>query len=142
MKLSTKLYGAVGALLLGGVLLAGFGTFYLRDLGSELDEAVNKTTVRIDKVDSMRYRGWEMVANARGVFVFASLRDRERMEKCYEQAGKARKRYEADVETTRGLLVTEAGRKFLAEMETAAKDYDGPANEYMRLAKEGQFDAI
>jgi methyl-accepting chemotaxis protein/methyl-accepting chemotaxis protein-1 (serine sensor receptor) len=142
MKVSTKLYGSTGALLLGGALLAGFGTLYLRDLGSELDDAVNKTAVRIDKIDGMRYRGWEMVANMRGVFVFASLQDRKRLEQCYEQFSEARKRYDADADTGRGLLVTDAGRKFLAEMETAARDFDGPANEYIRVAREGKFDAI
>jgi methyl-accepting chemotaxis protein/methyl-accepting chemotaxis protein-1 (serine sensor receptor) len=142
MKVSTRLYGAVGTLLLGGVLLAGFATWYLRDLGNELDGAVNKTAVRIDKIDGLRYRGWEMVANMRGVFVFASLQDPDRMEQCRQAFGEARKRYDADAESTRGLLVTEDGRRSLSQMETAVKDFDQPANDYMRLVKEGKFDGV
>ena len=142
MKISTKLYGGVGALLGAGLFVAGIGAWYLRDLGHELEDAVTKTAVRIAKIDGMRYRGWEMVASMRGVFVFASLRDPERTETCYAAFGAARKRYDADAAAARPLMVTEAGRRFLATMEAAAKDFDGPANEYMRVVKAGKFEAI
>jgi methyl-accepting chemotaxis protein len=141
MKVSTKLYGSVGALLGVGILVAGLGTWYLRDLGSELETSVTKTGPRLDKIDSMRARGWEMVAAMRGAFVFASLQDRERLDKCLAQFSAARKRYDELAAEASPLLVTEAGRRFLAALETAAKDYDEPANEYMRLVKAGNFDA-
>jgi hypothetical protein len=97
MKVSTKLYGAVGTLALLGTAVCGAGIWYLRDLGSQLDDAVNKTAVRIQKIDGMRYRGWEMVASMRGVFVFASLKDPDKLERWYKEFGEARKRYDEDV---------------------------------------------
>lgn len=142
MKVSTKLYSTTGALLLGGVLVAGLGYLHQRGLGDELDISNSKTAPRIDKVDSLRARGWEMIADMRGVFAFASLNDKERMEQCLKGFGAARKRYDELIAETRPLLVTEEDRRLLTEMETAVKDFDEPAAEYMRLAMEGKFDAV
>jgi methyl-accepting chemotaxis protein/methyl-accepting chemotaxis protein-1 (serine sensor receptor) len=139
MKVSTKLYASVGALLAIGILVAGLGMWYLRTLNGELDVALNKTAVRIDKVDSMSARVWQMVASMRGVFTFASAGDAERTDKSLKEYQVAEKRLKELIGELRPLLVTEEGRKLLSTFETELSAFERPAAEYMRLSGESKF---
>src|SRR5579862_4023625 len=109
-KISTKLHAIVGALLLVGFLLAGLGYHYLSNLGGELETANNKTAIRIQDVNRLRARGWEMVADMRGVFVFTSLSDKQRTGKAVAQFGEARRSYDELVASIRPLLDSDEGR--------------------------------
>jgi methyl-accepting chemotaxis protein len=142
MRLATKLYGSVGALLLGGVLLAGMGAWYLEDLGTELDAAVNKTAVRIDYVDSMRARGWEMLAAVRGAFVFSELHEQEKVAKYVAQFNAASKRFDELVALTRPLVVTDESWTCLGEIEKAAEDFHEPARAYISASLAGNVEAV
>jgi len=76
MRVSTKLYGSVGALALMGLTVAGAGIRYVQSLGDALDEATGKTAVTLDLVNAARARTWEMVAANRGMLIAAARRDR------------------------------------------------------------------
>ena len=69
MTVSTKLYGSVGALAGVGIIVAGLGTWYVRQLGEQLDSALKVTAPKTDRIDSIRSQTWEMVATMRGAFV-------------------------------------------------------------------------
>ncbi|MBI5282208.1 MAG: MCP four helix bundle domain-containing protein [Candidatus Solibacter usitatus] len=142
MKVSTKLYASVGALLVVGMLVAGLGTWYLRTLGGELDEAINLTAVKIDKVDSIRARAWEMIAAMRGTFMFATLKDAQKVEQNMAQWEVARSRTRELFGELRPLLTTEEGKAILVKLETGMNEFEPAAREYLRLSKESKFDQI
>ncbi len=75
MKVSTRLYGAVGTLALTGVLVGIAGISYSRKMGEELRIATEKTAMKLDLVNATRARSWEMVAALRGMFISASIKD-------------------------------------------------------------------
>jgi methyl-accepting chemotaxis protein len=139
MKVSTKLYGAVAALILIGVTSAAIGSIYTRMMGRELDESINKTAVKLDLVNSMRARGWEMVATMRGTLVFKTFKDQAKVEQNVAQWHAARSRMAELFAEMRPLLVTERGKELLANLESATADYEPMALEYMQLASQGRF---
>jgi methyl-accepting chemotaxis protein/methyl-accepting chemotaxis protein-1 (serine sensor receptor) len=142
MKVSTKLYGAVSALLLGGVTLAGFSCLYLSDLSGQLDESNNKTSLRTENVNRLGTTAWKMIASLRGAYVYANWNDKAGVEKCIAVLGEARKAIDETAAQTRPLLVSEESRRLLAQMETAVKDFDEPAAKYVRLVREDKLDEV
>ncbi|MCC6585854.1 MAG: MCP four helix bundle domain-containing protein [Bryobacterales bacterium] len=142
MKVSTKLYASVFALLLAGLLVAGFGTWYLRSLSNELDEAVNKTAIKLDQVNSLRARTWEMVGGMRGTFVYASLKNQAKLDEAMNDWKTAYKRSGEIIAEIRPLLVSEEGKKMLAKMEALLADYEKVSTEYMQFCKDGKQDQV
>jgi methyl-accepting chemotaxis protein/methyl-accepting chemotaxis protein-1 (serine sensor receptor) len=140
MRVSTKLYATLGALLVAGLLVAGFGTWYVRTLGEELNEAINKTAARLDQVNSLRARSWEMVAAMRGTFVFSSLKNTAKVEDSISDWKAASRRTGEIVSEMRPLLVTAEGKALLARYETSLAEYGKLAGEYMESAKDGKFE--
>jgi hypothetical protein len=132
----------MGALLVVGILVAGLGTWHQRKLGQELDEALNVTAVRIDKVDSIRARAWEMIAAMRGTFLFATLKDAQKVEQATAQWEAALSRMREQFGEIRPLLSTEEDKEFLAKFETGLSEFEPAAREYLRLCKESKFDEI
>lgn len=142
MKVSTKLYASVLALLLAGLLVAGFGTWYLRSLGSDLDVAVNQTAVKLDLVNSLRARTWEMVGSMRGAFVYASLKNPAKLEEVSNDWKTAFKRTNELVNELRPMLVTEEGKKTLVRLDGLLVDYEKVSQEYIQFCRDGKFDQV
>ncbi len=142
MKVSTKLYASVGALLLAAMLVAGVGAWDLRTLGGELDVAINKTAVKLDKVNSLRAQTWEMVASQRATFVFASLKDQAKLDSSVEKWMIADKRANEIVSEMKPLLVTEEGKRLLTRFEVLLGDNEKMGHEFMDLCKEGKFEQV
>lgn len=142
MKVATKLYATVGGLLLGGLLSAGLGWWFMDDLARQLAESSTRTAVRVEHINSMRARGWEMVASLRAVFVAASLHENDAADRQIAAFHAARRGYDELAAATRPLLAVEAGTRLLAQMESAVRELDTPANEYLQLVKAGKFEAI
>jgi methyl-accepting chemotaxis protein len=142
MKVSTKLYASVGALLVVGMLVAGLGTWYIRTLGGELDDAINQTAMKLDQVNSLRARSWEMVATMRGTFVYGSLKNPAKVGDSMNDWKSAYKRALEIVSEMRPLLITEEGRNVLARIESSLGNYEKLAAEYMQLCKEGKFEQV
>ena len=142
MKISTKLYGAVGTLALTGILVAGAGAVYLRMLGTELTDATERTATKLDLVNAARARSWESVAALRGVFLFASLNSRSELDASVRRWETAYRRIGEQIAQIRPLLTTEDGRKELARFEAGWSDYGRTSADYMRLAQERKFDQL
>ena len=139
MKLSSKLYACVAVLLLIGLLVAGLGVRYLRVLGEQLETAVKMTAVRIDKVDSIRARSWQMVASMRGVAVFASANDTEMAEASAKEFETAHSRLRELFGELSSVLVSDDDHRMLNGVETLVTRFEAPAADYVRLSREGQF---
>ncbi len=141
LKLSTKLYGIVGALALIGMLLAGAGMWYLRTLGQELDVATQKTAVKLDLVNATRARAWEMVASLRGTFVFAETKNQKEFDANVKRWSAAFKRSGEQVAQLRPLMTPEEGKN-LSKFEAGVAEFQTVSADYMRLAGEHKFEQI
>jgi methyl-accepting chemotaxis protein len=140
MKVSTKLYASVSVLFVIGLLVGLCGLFFSRNLGKELREAVSVTSVKLDQVNSLRARTWEMVANMRGVYVFSHLKQSEKTDDLVKDWAAANKRSQEIISEMRPLLVTEEGRRMLARFESGLSEYSDLAKKYMDAARNQRFE--
>jgi len=142
MTISQRLYSAVGGLTVAGLLLAGVSSWNLATLGDELDVAINKEAVKLDLINSIRARSFEMVAEMRATYLWSHLKNDNRVESAISDWRQARKRTDELVKDLRPLLVTEEGRALLAQIEAQIADYDKVATEYMKFAKQREFSKV
>jgi methyl-accepting chemotaxis protein len=142
MKVSIKLYCAVGGLASIGLLVAGAGIWYSRTMGRELAVATQKTSVKLDLVNASRARAWEMVAALRGTFLFAHLKDGPEFDACVRRWDAAFQRTHEQINEIRPLLVTEQGKKDLDLFESSLGDFGKVSAEYMRLNRAHQFEQM
>jgi methyl-accepting chemotaxis protein len=142
MKVSTKLYAAVGGLALTGMLVAASGFWYLRSLGEELTLVADKTAVKIDLVNATRARVWEMIAAVRGTFVFGSLRNPASLEASARQLEEAHKRIVDQIGQIQPLVVADESRRDLEQLEAGLADFEKVSAEEISLCRQGKFDRI
>jgi len=139
-KLSTKLYAALGGLLLVGMMVAGAGLWYLHELSSELDDTIHKTAIKLDLVNSMSARTWELVAMQNANFVFANTKDEHMMGETMTKWEAARSRLDELFTEMRPLLVTDEGRILLDRMQAAAAKYEPVGREFMELVSADKYE--
>jgi methyl-accepting chemotaxis protein len=142
MKLSTKLYGIVGALALIGAIVAGAGMWYLRSLADELNVATEKTAVKLDLVNASRARAWEMVAALRGMYLFANLNDQTSFDASTRQWGDAFKRTGEQISQLRPLVASAEGRTDLDRFESGLNEFKNVSTDFTRLCRERKFDQL
>jgi methyl-accepting chemotaxis protein len=142
MTISQRLYSAVGGLTVAGLLLAGVSSWNLTTLGEELDVAINKEAVKLDLVNSIRARTFEMVAEMRATYLWSHLKNDGRVESSMADWQQARKRTDELVKELRPLLVTEEGKALLTQVEAQLTDYEKVAAEYMKFAKQREFSKV
>jgi methyl-accepting chemotaxis protein len=140
MKVSTKLYTAVGALAVGGMLVTGAGLWYLRTLSDELNVVTKRTALAVDLVHACRARTWEMTAALRGVFVAAILENPSHMESHRKRWESVFRRVGEQVRELRTLVDGEEGQRALAKFDSGLGDFESASREYMRLCGAGQFE--
>jgi methyl-accepting chemotaxis protein/methyl-accepting chemotaxis protein-1 (serine sensor receptor) len=142
MKLSTKLYGTVAGLALTGIIGAVTGLWYLRILGQELTTATDKTAVKLDLVNASRARSWEMIAELRGVFLFAELKNPTQLDANENSWHAAFKRTREQIKEIRPLLVTDQSRTDLNAFEAALTEFEKTSAAYIRLCRTNQFEQV
>ncbi len=142
MKVSTKIYGAVGLLAVIGVLVAGAGTWYVGALGEELSIATEKTAIKLDLVSAARSRTWEMTAALRGMFINANLKDDREAESNSQRWDAAFKRLGEQIVQIRPLLSTDETRRKLAEFESSLSEFEKLAAGYKRLCRDHKFEQV
>jgi len=138
MKVSTKLYVAIGSLAATGLLVAISGSINLGIVGNELNESILVTAPKMDMVDSIRARGWEMLATMRAVYVFSVLNDQAKAEKSAQEWQAADKRMHELFGELRPLLVTDQVKALLAKIEGATAEYEPdlpPSTVFYKLLK-------
>jgi methyl-accepting chemotaxis protein len=140
MRVSTKLYASVSVLFVIGLLVGITGLYFSRNLGNELREAISVTAVKLDHVNSLRARTWEMVATMRGVYVFSHLKQTDKIDDLAKDWTAANKRCQEIISEMRPLLVTEEGKRMLARFETGVNEYGELAKRYMDSARNQRFE--
>ncbi len=139
MRVSTKLYGAVGALAATGLLVAGAGNWYVRALGQELTIATGRTAIKLDLVNATRARSWEMVAALRGALLFANRKDRSEFDASVTRWNYAFKRTGEQIRLIRPLLDLEQARADLARFEAGANEFEKTAVAYLGFCRDGKL---
>ena len=142
MKVSTKLYGAVGTLALMGVLASGAGIWYTRMLNRELSVATEKTAAKLDLVSAARSRSWEMLAALRGMFVYAALKNDRELEADARQWDTAFRRIGEQMDQIRPLLVTEESRSQLIRFEAGLAEFEKVSREYQQLCRQRKLEQV
>jgi len=142
MKLSTKLYGAVGSLALFGMLAAGTGIGYVRSLRQELTTATEKTTVTLDLVNATQSREWEMIAANWGMFVSAAHKDHAALEGHARQWEAAFKLTNEQIKEIRPLIVSEQGGRDLDRFESALAEFEKVSTDYARLCRQNKLEQV
>jgi methyl-accepting chemotaxis protein/methyl-accepting chemotaxis protein-1 (serine sensor receptor) len=142
MKVSTKLYAAVGALAAIGVMAAGSGIWYLRELGRELTVATGRTAVNLDLINATRARSWEMVAALRGMFVLRYLKRDAEAEQQAQRWAAALRRAHAQIEELRPLVSTQEDRADLDQFARNLEEFGRTSQEYSRLCAQGDFQQV
>lgn len=142
MRVSTKLYAAVGALAAVGMLAAVSGIWYLRELGTELTAATGRTAVSLDLINATRARSWEMVAALRGTFVLRYLKRDSEAELQTQRWAAAFRRAHAQIEELRPVVSTQADRMDLERFATNLEEFGRTSREYTRLCAAGEFEQL
>jgi len=125
-----------------GVLTAGMGIWYLRALGEELRTATESTAVKLDLINAVRARAWEMVATLQDQYIFARFKNQSELDASARNFDNASKRLEAQLSEVRPLLTTDEGKRDLATLETTVSEFEKVSAEYMRLCRERKFEKL
>ncbi|QOY89875.1 methyl-accepting chemotaxis protein [Paludibaculum fermentans] len=142
MKVSTKLYAAVGALAAIGLLATGSGFWYLRELGRELAEATGKTAVNLDLINATRARSWEMVSALRGTFILQYLKLGSGAEQSAQRWTAAFRRAHAQIEELRATVSTQDDNVDLDRFAGSLEEFGKTSQEYLRLSRSGAFEQV
>jgi methyl-accepting chemotaxis protein len=140
MKVSTKLYGALGALALIGVLVACAGIGYVSALGEELSVATGKTAMKLDLVNAARARSWEMVAALLAMSSHATMHNQPEMEDSAKRWDAGFQRAGEQIIQIRPLLVTPQSREAIARFESGLAEFEKVASKYKLACREGKPD--
>ena len=141
-KLSTKLFGSVGLLLIVGLISSGVSNWYLRTVGSELDKAITKTAIKLDLANAVRVRAFESIAAQRAVFVFSNTGDAQRTEQSVAAWEQANTILKTRVREIRPLLTTREGEALVDRIDSLVLANEPVAREYMKLCREGNHAQI
>lgn len=140
MKLSTKLYATVGALIGTGILLAGIAAWQERQIIGELNTVIGKTAVKLESATALASNTWKMGASLRGVFMFSSLRQPALVEDNIGKWKTANQDAGQILSEMKPMLVTDEGRRLIARVESLRGENEKLAQQYMQLCREGKFD--
>jgi len=138
LKLSTKLYGIVGAVLVIAIAIGGSAIWQQRDLTRQLDVAVSETAVKLDEVNAMRARVWELEAAKRGTFLAASLGQPEMRRGFEEQWMSGMRQLWEQMGKVRAMVDSTEGRRAMAEMNAVAGEYDPTVRQFLALTANGK----
>lgn len=134
-KLSTKLYGSLGATLLIALVLAGVGMLTEGRIAGELDRAVSETAVRLDKVNAMQTSVWEAVAMSRGVFLTSTLQQQQTTREFAAKHRAAVVRTREHINALRPLLTEAGARRSLDRMEEITNRFEPIARQFIELCE-------
>ena len=142
MRVSTKLYGIVGALALIGMLVAGVGAWYQYVLGEELRTATEKTAVKLDRVNSIRSRVWEMIASNREMFISISLKDQPGFEASLLEWNTAFVDTNELADQLKPLLHLPQSHEALEKFRITLKAFEAVSADFARLCMENYLSSL
>lgn len=134
-KLSTKLYGSLGATLLIALVLAAVGMVTEGRIADELKTAVSETSVRLDRVNAMQASVWEADAMTRGIFLTSTLQQQQMTREFADKHRRAMTRLREHIAALRPLLTEASARRSLDHMEDLTNRYEPLARQFIGLCE-------
>jgi methyl-accepting chemotaxis protein/methyl-accepting chemotaxis protein-1 (serine sensor receptor) len=135
-SMCTKLIWAFAAFLVLVMALSVESYFAVSSVSGHLDEAVNRTTAKLDLVQAMGKRFQEMVAATRGAHIARAAKSNEAATKLEAQFDAAAKRLDEQLEELRPLLVTDEGRQALETIGRRIEAWTPLARQYVALGQQ------
>jgi methyl-accepting chemotaxis protein/methyl-accepting chemotaxis protein-1 (serine sensor receptor) len=139
MTIGKKLGFSLGALILLTLSLGCSAWYSMRALSAELDEAVNKTAVKLDLSNALSKRLYAIAAANRGIMLGYINHDDKFVQMNQQSIADAEKRVGEQIAEIRPLLLTSASRNDLDAIERDASVYDGMLKQYQELGKEAKY---
>jgi methyl-accepting chemotaxis protein/methyl-accepting chemotaxis protein-1 (serine sensor receptor) len=139
MRITTKVYGMMGAMALTGMVVAGTGVAYLRVLGEELRVATGSTAIKLDLVNAARARAWEMVASLRGAYLYANLNNQAQLDQSEKRWRAAFQRSRDQIAELQPLVATGEGKTNLARWGATLGDFEALSNDYIQTCRQKNF---
>jgi len=138
-SLSKKLYACTGALLVFAIMITAAGVWMENQLNNELEVALSQTALKLDKAGDVNAFAWAAAAAQRGTYLAASMEmhdARVEYERLFQQNMKQVRQTTADLKP---LLMSEEGKRLLAEMQAAADEYEPLATRFVALNGQGKY---
>ncbi len=140
-SLCTKLIWAFAAFLVLVMALSVESYFAVSSVSGHLDEAVNRTTTKLELVQAMGKRFQEMVAATRGAYIARAAGDAAAAEKLEAQLASAADRLDEQSTQLQPLLVTDEGRRGLAAIRQGKEAWATLGRQYIALGQKNDAKA-
>ncbi|HMD48825.1 MAG TPA: methyl-accepting chemotaxis protein [Bryobacteraceae bacterium] len=140
MTVGKRLTIGFGATLAVALVLAASGIFWVGRLGSELDLTVNQTARKVQLLSQIDSDFLRMRSCQRGIQLFAmhNLPDKVAADKAEFES--RMRSVEQSLRDLKPLLVTDEGKRSLAEIETELPNYQGYFRNVVAAATAGKHD--
>jgi methyl-accepting chemotaxis protein len=142
LTISQKLYSTVGALMTAGVILAAVSAWNLSLLTADLDKALNEDAIKLDRSNLLRARTWQMVAEMRATFLWASLKDDARQEAAIDAWHKTNKATHDTLTELIPLQRTDVGKGLLRKLNADLEVYEKVAQDYIKICRDRNLETI
>ncbi len=138
MRLSTKIYSALGGLVGAALAMTALSAYNQSALTRELNLAVNETATKIDLVNSMRSTAWEAETYKRGSYLAAALGNQSMAADFRSKCAQAMGRLREQVAEVAPLMRTAAERALLSEMRSTVDQYEPLVRQFLELVAAGK----
>ena len=139
MTIGKKLGFSLGALMVLTLGLGASAWYAISGLSAELDTAVNKTAVKLDKSNALSKRLYSISSANRGIMLGYMNHDDQFVETNVREIEDAKKRVGEQITEIRPLLLTTDSRNALDGIERNFSGYVGLLNQYQELGKQGKY---
>jgi methyl-accepting chemotaxis protein/methyl-accepting chemotaxis protein-1 (serine sensor receptor) len=139
MTIGKKLGICSATLMAISAIMGGAGWYYVSALGDRLDQAVGSTAKKIELAGDLKEHVYAFRLQERGILLFSHINAADQVENCKQLFSKEIEGALSTAAGIRPLLVTEAGRQVIAEIETAIQDYRNTQTEVPHLISQGKL---
>ncbi|MGD0298772.1 MAG: methyl-accepting chemotaxis protein [Bryobacteraceae bacterium] len=128
-------------MLLATLVLGVFALNAISNLSSRLETAINKTTRKIELIDTVSSSRSDMLAAQRGVVMFTFGKSPEGAEKAKRLFESAGQRWAESLSELRPLLVTDEGRQLTGQLEASLTAWRAAFGEIVEFCSRGNPEA-
>lgn len=141
LTFSKKLYLCIGASVALTAVMAMLCVHTINDLGSQLDNVIEKTAKKQYLAADIDISESEMLANARGTIIGALSNDKALIEDSQKSFNAEQGKINSNLDQLLPLLVLEEGRRLVGEIREYSKAAAASQENVYRLASSGQSES-
>ena len=141
LTIGKKLTACFLAALVLALMLGVTALTVVSQLSASLDSTVNRTTKKIELIDSLAKASSDMLAAQRGIVLFTYAKRAPNVEKAQRLFETASQKWESSIISLRPLLQTGEGQKSIAKLQSELVSWRSSFAEIQRLAYAGDTEA-